>query len=229
MRRILSRLKNLKERIKIRLRLEWRRFRLRRYGFSVIANNCWGAEVYKYFGLPFQTPFIGLFLYPDDFLNLLENWEQTDKSRIQVGYTSRYRQGPLPYPVGILGEDIEVHFLHYKTAEEAETKWKRRAARLPASLKSQQVFVRFCDRDGATAGHFERLARLSPHACIAYSVLPLPYSFVCQGEAGPQEPGMVADGVTLFNRELERGFDPAAWLNTGRPEKAYSGKKKALS
>jgi hypothetical protein len=40
---------------------------------------------------------------------------------------------------------------------------------------------------------------------------------------------MVADGVSLFDRELEKGFDPVAWLNTGRPEKAYPGKKKALA
>lgn len=38
-----------------------RRQRLNRCDFSIISNNCWGGSVYRYFGLPYQSPTAGLF------------------------------------------------------------------------------------------------------------------------------------------------------------------------
>jgi len=35
--------------------------------FSIISNNCWGGLVYQYFGLPYNTPTVGLFIMDDDF------------------------------------------------------------------------------------------------------------------------------------------------------------------
>ena len=31
--------------------------------FVIISDNCWGAEVFQWYGRPYNTPFIGMFIY----------------------------------------------------------------------------------------------------------------------------------------------------------------------
>lgn len=190
-----------------------RRKKLRTTAFGIIANNCWGGEIYKYFDLPFNTPFIGLFLYPDCFLTLLENWKHIDIQEITLGHSSKYHEAPLSYPVGLLAKGIEIHFLHYKTVEEAESKWKRRAARLIQISNPDHLFVRFCDRDGATDSHFKRFAALPFSHKISFSAIekPVPGNRVTKSEE--KNPAQADDGVNVFHYELANGFDLVGWLN----------------
>ena len=39
--------------------------------FTLISNNCWGAHIYQDLGIAYETPFVGPFLDPDSYLNLL--------------------------------------------------------------------------------------------------------------------------------------------------------------
>ena len=41
---------------------------------SIISNNCWGSEYYKEQKIEYNTPFVGLFVEPDDYLALLANF-----------------------------------------------------------------------------------------------------------------------------------------------------------
>lgn len=36
---------------------------LTRSDFSIISNNCWAGTVYRYFGLPYQSPTAGLYFF----------------------------------------------------------------------------------------------------------------------------------------------------------------------
>ena len=47
-----------------------RRKYLRNTDFSIICNNCWAGYVYRRFGLPYLTPTVGLYFFPEDFLKL---------------------------------------------------------------------------------------------------------------------------------------------------------------
>lgn len=190
-----------------------RRKKIQREDFAIVANNCWGAEIYKYFDLPFNTPFIGLFLYPDCFIRLLENWTETDLQNILIGHKSIYNEELLPYPVGVLATGIEIHFLHYKSLQEAEGKWKRRAARLQKVKDLNQLYFRFCDRDGAKDEHFARFEALRfPHK-ISFSATAKAISVnrVTKSEDG--NPDQADDGVKVFRHELNHGFDLYGWLN----------------
>ncbi len=91
--------------------------------FTIISNNCWGSELYQELRIPYQTPFVGLFIKPESYLKLLKNLKKYLNSEIKFTKT-------LPYPVGVLGEDVEIHFLHYKTTQEALEKWQRRVKRI---------------------------------------------------------------------------------------------------
>jgi uncharacterized protein (DUF1919 family) len=48
------------------------------------------------------------------------------------------------YPIGVLGGDIEIHFLHYKSNEEAAEKWYRRRQR----INYDNLFISFSDSEG---------------------------------------------------------------------------------
>jgi len=212
--RIWQRWKQQSEEKKRQRILKERRSTLASTDFGIVANNCWGGEIYKYYDLPFNTPFIGLFLYPDCYLRLLENWDQINLQEIILGNQSRYIEGQVAYPVGMLDHNIEIHFLHYHSLEEAESKWKRRAERLRKFESKERLFVKFCDRDGATEAHFERFHQLPfPHK-ISMSAKKHPFSENRKTQPEPGNLHQADDGVKVFWYELDHGFDLSGWLNS---------------
>ena len=48
------------------------------------------------------------------------------------------------YPIGLL-KDVEIHFLHYNSNEEALTKWNRRISRI--DFNNVAFYIKGCDRD----------------------------------------------------------------------------------
>ena len=116
--------------------VKFRRSRLNNTNFSIICNNCWAGYVYRRYGLPYLTPTVGLYLFPDEFLKLCSDLKgYMSKEPVFIPYTdSKYREAiekkqQTTVPIARLG-DIEIVFLHYKTEEEAKEKWLRRAERI---------------------------------------------------------------------------------------------------
>ena len=84
---------------------------------SIISNDCWGGEFYKNTNRPFNTPFIGLFILADDFVDLCINidnlkWVVTELDNSKV-------LGSVTYPLGLLDDKYEIHFMHYVTFDQA--------------------------------------------------------------------------------------------------------------
>ena len=105
---------------------------------SIISSNCFARRIMQDKKMQYNTPTLGLyFMYPDyiEFLQHLEYYlkdakiEFVNKSKYPLG-NERHRQWKHWYPIGLLGGKVEIHFLHYHTAEEAAEKWYRRAARV---------------------------------------------------------------------------------------------------
>ena len=122
--------------------------------FSIIGDNCWGGFIYRHLRRPYLTPFAGLFLEAPCFLLLLEDLRACLSHPPRPAADTRYetlrkaRRGAFPaYPIGILGDGIELHFLHYRTWEEALDKWNRRTAR----IRWDRLFVKFTDRGEPSA------------------------------------------------------------------------------
>ena len=92
--------------------------------FVVVSNNCWGGEIYKRLGLQYNTPFIGLYITSKHYIKLLENFDFYMKSELVFISNFESETSKLKYPIGYLGE-IEIHFLHYSSEEEAIEKWNR--------------------------------------------------------------------------------------------------------
>ena len=200
---------------------KWRRAlakrRLKGAKFSIISNNCWGAHVYQTIGRQYNTPFVGLFISPASYLRLLLKFPKclllpiefkpvSDEAWVNQERAAYSNQ----WPIGSLGNGVEIQFMHYKSEAEAREKWARRVARLPP--QPEQWFFKFCDRDGCTAEQIALFDRLpfqnkifftTHQDCPSRCVLKIPLN----------EPH-VPHGLAL-SRLSPAYFDTANWLNGG--------------
>jgi len=183
--------------------------------FTIVSNNCWGAHVYQALGLPYATPFVGLFIPPAGYLALLSDFSGLMRADLRFVTTSRSenvnawreREG-LSYPIGILGGLVEIDFQHYPNEGAALAAWRRRSARMVAD--PARVFFKFDDREGATAADVAAFDALDlpnkvcftagPHSTPTIVVPPAP------GEAH------VADGVSLAALS-RRYFNTLRWIS----------------
>lgn len=124
-------------RIKIKIYRIIHRIGLKNRDFTIVSNNCWGGYVYQEFGIKYNTPFIGLFIFSEDYIKLLQNFKyylSQNLAFIKIDESKYYNEIKdmgikKIYPIAML-DDIEIHFLHYKSQEEAQEKWRRRSKRI---------------------------------------------------------------------------------------------------
>lgn len=155
----LQKLQNAKTKAIIAWQQYKRRRKLNARDFTIISNNCWaGTAVYQPFGLKYNTPTVGLFFMDDDYIRFLErfDWYVKLKPKLIEPQNSRYynkisKNGStsVSYPIATLGDDIEIHFLHYQSPQEAIIKWQRRAARINYNKLLIKASLRDTTRDGA--------------------------------------------------------------------------------
>lgn len=123
------------------------RLKLKNTNFSIISNDCWGGFMYKQLGLPYNTPFVWLFIDTEDYLKLLKN--------ISYYLSCKLTFTTIPginYPVGVL-DDIKIHFNHNNNEAEAEEKWYRRLQR----FNWDNIFVKSTVCYKSAAIEFDRL------------------------------------------------------------------------
>lgn len=141
-----------------------RRKQIKCKDFSIISNNCWGGLVYQYFGLRYNSPTVGLFIMDDDYIKFLERLDhylqqplrfiKIDESRYKEKLASE-STAKNNYPIAIL-DDIEIHFLHYHSEEEAELKWNARKAR----INYDNLIIKMSQRSSNDCHILERFAAL---------------------------------------------------------------------
>jgi uncharacterized protein (DUF1919 family) len=201
-------------------------FRIKEMDFALISNNCWGADIYTALGIRYQSPFVGLFIRPDCYLKLLQDFRSLIKQPLQFKTRSHHPEvnqmrdkDKKMYPIGYIGDDIEIHFLHYKSDSEASAKWSRRIGRIPQD--DSKLFVKFCDTDLPTEEQLIQFDKLpfcnkicfigKPHPSLHYAV------WIKEYEAA----GSV-ENIHLL-RHYRKYFDVADWLNggSGKPRGLY--------
>lgn len=119
---------NVKNNIKtyIQERINQRnRGRLTNKSPSLICSNCTGGFLYHWLKLEFRSPFINLYLTPNDFITMLEDFDTFLESDI---IEDTHNENNYPVGIGVHGEMI--HFMHYETFETAMKSWKKRMLRL---------------------------------------------------------------------------------------------------
>lgn len=187
-----------------------------RYGtaeFVIIANNCWGGQIYQRLNKSYNTPFIGLFIFAPDYLKLLQRFDHYMALELTFDSASRWTGEPTRYPLGKLGE-LEIHFMHYADAEEATSKWKRRLARMNAVQDRSRYFFKIDDRDLGTAEIISSFHELPFEHKISFGVDELPLKDHVRLIEHPGDLS-VPDGVILYKRAF-RQVDLLGWIRTGQ-------------
>lgn len=122
---------------------------------TIISNNCWAGFIYQSYNMEYNSPTIGLFFMPDDYVEFLQNIKKWVYEPIEFinykeskyyNYYKTWNQFG-SYPIGkFKNSDIEIHFLHYINENEAITTWKRRVER----INWNKILYKFNDQNGCT-------------------------------------------------------------------------------
>ena len=184
--------------------------------FTIISNNCWGAHVYQALKTKYRTPFIGLFIPPGSYLELLRRFDHYIKSELTFTRESRVPalnvwrdQKGMFYPIGLLDGQVELHFQHYVGEDDARSKWRRRCQRI--SRNPKRLFFKFDDREGATVADIEEFCSLSFPNKVCFTR----GAYAMETIVIPGDPGTVhvCDGLAL-SRISQRYFNTLRWIST---------------
>ncbi len=183
--------------------------------FTIISNNCWGGDVYRYFGLPYLSPIAGLYFWPDDYIKLCQNVRHYFESPVSfISFNESKHKDELMAKnqqnkiIGKL-DDIEIVFLHYKSEEEAKEKWERRLQR----VNYDNLIYKFSRQNGCTDEHI-----------LAFDKLPFSKKVVFDNKTnllscesvihicGFEKCEQLNDDITSYRKFM----DLASFLNTGK-------------
>lgn len=196
--------------------------RVKSRDFTIISNDCFGGMAYEELGMRYESPFVGLFIVPEDYVRLLRALRPSIERPLQFRAESRHprinqfrAEIQRAYPIGVMGDEVEIQFLHYPSQEAAADKWQRRARRINWS---------------------KLRVKMSWHEvpCIEdllrdFDQLPLPGKLILvpQVIAGTRHCVALRDFSTDGTQQYwraHRGFNVAAWLDQGDIRGATAGR-----
>jgi uncharacterized protein (DUF1919 family) len=93
---------------------------------TLVSDNCWGLGVYKKINIRYNSPFVNLFIYTDNYIKLLKDFKKYISYKLEV---RNFKDKESEYIVGNL-DDIELYFSHYKNKEKCYKDWNRRLERI---------------------------------------------------------------------------------------------------
>ncbi len=193
--------------------------RLKNQNFAIVSNNCWGGQIYLWLKKPFNTPFVGLFLYGPCYLKLVKNIDYYLKQKLEFVDYSRYPDRKKTYPVGVL-DDIEIHFTHYKNEKEALEKWTRRTVRF-LSVRRENMRYMICDRERVTKGLIEDFNSIVTQNKVSFAAFECSDNTHIRVYQRPKNSSFQSpNGKQLFKLSFLY-FDIIQWLNGGQVIRTY--------
>lgn len=177
---------------------------------SIIASNCIGGLFYHDLRMRFDSPTINLFFTAHDFVVFLSDLEKyLSMTPSDFRFSSDDGKG---YPVGKL-DNIELHFVHYKTVEECVFKWEERKKR----IDFDNLYVIFTDRNGLTLEDLRTFLSLKYRKIIFVSKKAFCLSEECVYVPGFEKadsvPEMQQYADVFGHRYYEKHFDIVKWIN----------------
>lgn len=146
--------------------------RVKSRNFTIISNNCWAGSVYRYFGMPYLSPTVGLYFFAEDYLKFVSDLHHYMDAKLvfiepeESAYFHELKsKGQQNVPIGRL-DDIEVIFLHYPSRQEAEEKWERRKAR----INWDNIFIKFSRMNLCSENQVARFCRLPFHNKFVFNL-----------------------------------------------------------
>lgn len=134
--------------------------------FTIISSNCWGGILYRDLGMPYQTPFVNMFMHAPCFIKMVSNLKYYLNLELVMTSQSRYlRDVETKYPIGLLG-DVEIHFIHYSNRDVALARWNERKGR----INFEKIILVLCERDLCTPEHVHSFDKLSFKNKLCFTV-----------------------------------------------------------
>jgi uncharacterized protein (DUF1919 family) len=181
---------------------------------TVISNDCWGGSLYQDFGWEYRTPFVGLAIMAPCYIRMISDLEDHMKSPLRFKDFSKYKEMDDNrkllkelYPIGVLGDDLEIHFFHYQDEAEARAKWERRVKRINWSFLAVKFSV---DKDYSSYELLQQFDRMHFARRIAFSKDAHP-----ELQHVVQVSNYLANGAMLYRRSICQ-FDLPVWLESGK-------------
>ncbi|WP_373100316.1 MULTISPECIES: DUF1919 domain-containing protein [Pasteurellaceae] len=184
---------------------EKNRQELQNHNMSLLASNCNGALILHDLGERFNSPFVNLYLTPQDFIRYLQHMKYYQHHPL------RFAAENTPYPIGYL-DDLTIHFMHYHSAQEAEAKWQERSRR----IDPDNLFIMMTDRDGCRYQDLQAFDQLPFAHKVVFTRKPyadINSAFYIKGFEAQECVGDLFDYSGLFGKKYYDQFDYVAWFN----------------
>lgn len=172
---------------------------------TVISSNCNGAFMLHDLGVRFNSPFVNLYLKPEHFIRYLR-----DIPFYQVQPLT-FIDSDKSYPIGKLA-DIEIHFMHYHSREDAMQKWTARTARMDLN----NLFIIMTDRDGMHSKDLAEFNQLPFKNKVIFTHRPYPEypaAYYIQGFETQKQVGDLFQYSGWFGKKFYDQFDYVSWFN----------------
>ena len=179
--------------------------KLTNQGMTVISVNCVGALILHDLHQPFNSPFVNLYLSPQDFLRYLQNMD------FYLTQPLTFVQTEKSYPVGKLA-DLEIHFMHYHSEQEANEKWQLRTSR----MKLDNLFIMMTDRDGVTEKDIQLFDQLPFKNKVIFTHTPYPAfksAYYIKGFEKQNQVGDIFEFSGWDGKKYYDQFDYVNWFN----------------
>lgn len=113
---------------------KYHRVKVKNEDVTILCNCCIGGTMYNDLGLRFLSPTVNLFFGHHGFIDLVKNLDEYEDAKLIKTDKFDINEHNVHSPVCLLRKaglpDIEIHFLHYDTYEEAVKKWHERYKRI---------------------------------------------------------------------------------------------------
>ncbi|MDB2357676.1 DUF1919 domain-containing protein [Opitutales bacterium] len=204
-------------------------YKLKDTEFCIVSSTCVGSRIYQILNRQYNTPFVGLRIQPACFAKLVANFETYMATELTFAKVSKYpnhpnsRRSDSPCPIGLLGGDVELQFIHYADEEEATEKWNKRKARMDYKKLyyilvipddcDQEIILQYTASEPQRKVCFHRQEELKMPSCIYI----------------PSNNGHIGNFYSQYQRFVGR-FDFAEWIinrnpGIGRQRKKVSTEK----
>ncbi|MEL6930143.1 MAG: DUF1919 domain-containing protein [Cyanobacteria bacterium J06600_6] len=189
--------------------------------YTIIADDCWGGFTYQKFELIYQTPLVGTFITRRCYLKLLKRLRYYLDSPLQFTEKSQYSKinksrSKQYYPIGLLANEIEIHFYHETDENKIKEAWQRRLKR----INWDNLYIKFSDTNknpqSDSLKYLAEFEHLNYGRKVCFTACKYP-----QFASTVHIPNLMEDGYLAF--ELSKNyFDIQAWLSNSKGNNAQN-------
>ncbi|MEK3772591.1 DUF1919 domain-containing protein [Paenibacillus sp. FSL R5-0887] len=172
--------------------------------FSLISDDCWGGFLYKQLGLSYNTPFMWMYIRNNDYLKLISDIPYYLNQKLKFISIPGYN-----HPIGLL-DDVYIFFNHYRNAEEAEGKWKKRLER----FNWDNIYYKFsavCEEDASIFNTI--LKDTDKKVSFSHQAYDYPHNIHLKGWQDKEVRHQYAGFYQYLHLNSNKYFDAVEWLN----------------